>query len=128
MKHGRKLASWLLTLAMLLTLIPTLGGTARAVDGVSYIDADGTEKTQNNVTVITDKITEFPSGWYYVDEDVSLKNHISITGDVHIILKDGAKYNIWGFFSAGKMAAIFSSTVRALAQASSARITAVQFL
>ena len=60
---------------------------------VSYIDADGVEKTVT-ATVIDAKTPNntsdsFPAGWYVVTEDVKFTSHIKTTGEIHLILADG---------------------------------------
>lgn len=81
---------------ILITLVALLSATGVwALDNVPYIAADGTSKTANNVTEITDKpsneTTELSAGWYVVlGADVKTGN-LKCCGNVHLILADGAK-------------------------------------
>ena len=92
MKHGRKLTSVLLTLAMLLTLAPALGGTARAADNVEYVDATGTTQHKDGVTVVTSEMATLGTAdtetWYVVDDNLN-RGGFDVNGDVHLILTDG---------------------------------------
>lgn len=85
--------------AALLMLGLILCAAGAAAETVSYIERswDGTkvtatERTANDCTLLsglTDK-TAWSSGWYAVTEDVTVEARITVTGDVHLILKDGA--------------------------------------
>lgn len=94
MKTMKKLTYLLLAFAMLLILSPVFGGTAKAeiVNDVTYIDADGTTKSHNPVTVVTSGMEEFgvagTETWYVVDADLN-RSGFKIKGDVHLILTDG---------------------------------------
>ena len=77
-------------LAMLLTAT-----TAWAdVEPVKYIDADGSEKNCEDYTVLTGGETSLAAGWYVVNSDISYTGTINLTGDVHLILKDGCTMNV----------------------------------
>ncbi|MEY8233338.1 S-layer homology domain-containing protein [Oscillospiraceae bacterium 50-16] len=73
------------------------------VNGVSYLDAGGNQRTANNVTVVESasggEIT-WNTGWYVVNgsnvmmgSDSSQCN-IAVEGDVHLILADGCKLTV----------------------------------
>lgn len=100
MKTMNKLTSLLLTLAMVLILAPALGGTAKAeiVNGVTYIDADGTQKTANGVTVVPIQgNTELSAGdWYSISgSSVSTPSPpiLTVKDNAHLILCDGADWS-----------------------------------
>jgi uncharacterized repeat protein (TIGR02543 family) len=70
---------------------------------VKYIDEDGNEKFVAGCTELTSDIVKYvdkddfirlPGGWYVVENDVTLSNTLSFTGDLHLILADGAKLEI----------------------------------
>lgn len=108
MKHlrrSRALAT-LLSLAMVAGLFP---GTAFAagdgtmvdtgisqpetsllssVSDVPYLDANGELKTAPAATSVEASSTAWEAGWYVVDSDVTISDRITVTGDVHLILKD----------------------------------------
>ncbi len=93
--HKNKLLSILLTLALVLGILPWTVMPARAVEhGVSYIDANGSAQTADNVEVVVesmgaDNAFKSDSGWLYVENDVSL-NGASNNGGVamNLILGD----------------------------------------
>jgi len=83
--------------AVLLMLCMALyaAGAAAATAPVSYIErgwdgtkVTGTEKTAD-CTPLSDK-TQLSNGWYAVTQDVIVEKRITVIGDVHLILKDGA--------------------------------------
>ena len=80
-------------------LTDTDGGTVTlyAKWGIPYIDADGYTRTCNNFTVLTSEtdICHLSAGWYVVTEDVSYNSNLyCLTGDIHLILCDGAKMTV----------------------------------
>jgi len=92
-KLGRKLLSFLLTLAMVIGLMPGMSITAYADQTpVPYLDDHGEEKTCNSYTVVTssNSTIEWVAGWYVVNADVTINGQITFSGDVHLILCDGA--------------------------------------
>ena len=89
-KNGRKLLSFLLTLAMLVGLMPGMGLTAFAA-GVSYVDGSGTSHTVE-VTELEAATTNWTDGsWYIVPEGgLTISGRITVNGTVNLILRDGA--------------------------------------
>ena len=90
--------SWLLTLAMLLSLVPGVSLAAEAADSVSYRAAtvDGTthavtfaDSECSDYTVINESTKAWNAGWYVVDGDVTISDRITVTGTVNLILMDG---------------------------------------
>ena len=80
-------------------LIDTDGGTVTlyAKWVVPYIDADGHTQTCNNFTVLTSEtdISNLSAGWYVVIEDVNYNSNLYCSsGDIHLILCDGAKMTV----------------------------------
>lgn len=107
----RRAATALLTIALTATT-----AWAQTTETVSYIDADGTQKSVT-ATVLTGDITQsgfelnaygnllMPAGWYVVKNsnadgvDASSNTDIKATGDhgtIHIILADGAEMTVNG--------------------------------
>jgi len=62
---------------------------AEGLEPVSYIDVDGSEKTVDEYTVVQSTTTTL-SGWYVVNADVTITSRISCSGNVKLILCDGA--------------------------------------
>lgn len=90
----KKKLGWILSLTICFALIiaATLV-TASADTSVSYIDANGDELTCANATVVTSNSTTWNDGWYVVNGDVTIDQHVTVTGDVHLILADGCTLN-----------------------------------
>ena len=67
------------------------------ISGIAYIDADGNTQVCNNFTVLTNvtNIYDLNAGWYVVSEDVSYSSQFECgSGDIHLILCDGAKMTV----------------------------------
>lgn len=86
----KKKLGWILslTLCFALMIAETLV-TASASASVSYIDDKGNPQTRDSATVVTESDTTWGAGWYVVNDDVTIDQHVTVTGDVHLILKDG---------------------------------------
>ena len=83
-----------------ITLLVMLFTSATAwAESVKYIDADGKEKTQNEFTIINNKTqitlgTANKTTWYVMTGEINYESTVSLMGDVHIILADGAQIEI----------------------------------
>ena len=65
--------------------------TFTLLGAISYVDANGTAQTPvTDYTVINQGSADLPSGWYVVAGDVTVNLRLLVTGDVNIILRDGA--------------------------------------
>ena len=82
----RKFLAFILMFALVMSF-----GTAHA-DSVTYIDADRTSKTCENYTRLTDQTTW--SGWYVASETVNISGRVTVNGEAHLILTDGAQLSI----------------------------------
>ena len=66
---------------------------------VSYIDPtkEQTEQTCDSATEVTESDTTWGDdnndGWYVVNSNVTISTRVTVTGDVHLILKDGFTLN-----------------------------------
>ena len=70
-----------------------------AQENITYLNyVGGTavfEEATHTATQITSSSTEVSiSGWNYVEGDVTISNQVTLTGDTHLILCDGAKLTI----------------------------------
>ena len=62
---------------------------------VYYVDENGEKQSTTDYTELTGKETyTLNSGWYVVGNDISYSSTVVISGDVHLILVDGATMNI----------------------------------
>ncbi len=57
----------------------------------AYLDEKGSLKTlEESATAITSSMTTWSAGWYVVSDNVTIDERITVNGDVHLILADGA--------------------------------------
>ena len=63
-------------------------------NGVSYLDENGDEQTADNVTVVESSMTTWNGGWYVVNDTVIIGSRVTVSGDVRLILEDGAVLTI----------------------------------
>ena len=68
----------------------------RFADDVTYLDANGTEQTVSDATILDGSETTLDSGWYIVNSDLEINEQLYFSGDTHLILADGAKLTING--------------------------------
>ena len=61
-----------------------------AENGVSYLDENGSKQTADNVTVVESSMTAWNGGWYVVNGAVTIGDRVTVSGEVHLILADGA--------------------------------------
>ncbi len=61
-----------------------------AENGVSYLDENGNERTADNVTVVESSMTAWNGGWYVASGTVTIGSRVTVSGEVHLILADGA--------------------------------------
>ena len=84
--------------------MPDQNVTVAATVTVAYIDADGTEQSCTNYTLLT---TDYdisnamdqgylPGGWYVVNGEIQC-DYLQFSGDVHIILADGARLEVGNY-------------------------------
>ena len=83
----KRTAALFVALIMVLSMLPA---TAFAAAEYAYIDASGAVKTASSATEITSATTQWTDGWYYVGSDVTVDNRIAVSGNVSLILGDGA--------------------------------------
>ena len=65
-----------------------------AENGVSYLDENGSKQTADNVTVVESGTTAWNGGWYVVNGSVTISERVTVSGDVRLILEDGAVLTI----------------------------------
>ena len=73
----------------------------RFADNVTYLDANGTEQTVSDATILDGTQTTLNAGWYVVNSDLTINSVVTINGEVHLILADGAKLTINGYQNYG---------------------------
>lgn len=90
MNYRKRVLPIALTVCMILSMNSAAFTAYATDDPVSYIDADGVEQQQDEYTVITDGSTALGTGWYVVADTVSVSKRMTVSGDVNLILCDGA--------------------------------------
>jgi len=68
--------------------------TAVFSETIEYIDADGTEKNCIDFTIVTSDMTEWSEGWYVVKDNVIIDTNVTMDGNIHLILCDGASLTV----------------------------------
>lgn len=95
MKHTmKKLAALLLALVMVLALTTVTAFAGTPAAPVPYLDADGVEQSCATYTDIATDTNIWTAGWYVVKENVTIANGVTFSGDVRLILCDGATLTI----------------------------------
>ena len=61
-----------------------------AKDPVSYIDKTGQQYSTSYYTEVTDATSTWTTGWYVVNGNTTISDRIEVTGNVSLILTDGA--------------------------------------
>lgn len=78
-------------LGMLLTMLAMLSWSSVQAQDVSYVDANGVEQTLADGTyTVVDSDAGLVSGWYVLTTSKTISDRITIGGDVHLVLCDGA--------------------------------------
>ena len=101
----KRFLSIITTLALCLSLLPTVALAADPVTGVTYLDETGTLQTCDSATVVTDGDTGWGTSgtttWYVVTGDVTIgttdtPQRVTVTGDVRLILTDDCELIVNG--------------------------------
>lgn len=108
------------TIRLLMLLVVAFGlGTGQAkadgetkVNGVKYLDANGVELTKDDVTVLTGGgEATLAGGWYVVNSDITYTGKVTLSGDVHLILADGAEMTVTPTSAEDGIYSIYSLTI-----------------
>ena len=84
-----------IALAVLMAVsILTVGAMAATVEGIRYKDANGKMQTCESATVLTANSKTWGEGWYLARNTLEIDGRVTVSGDVHLILKDGCKLDI----------------------------------
>ncbi len=92
-KNLRKVLSFVICLALVMSYVPLMSLTALGAEGVSYIDASGETEICTDYTSVSSKMNDWTSGWYVLDSNITFSGEVYANGDVHLILKDGCTLN-----------------------------------
>jgi len=94
-KFSKKTLAFVCTLAMIVTSLGVAPVTVYAdTEQASYYDRDAKEVKKVSAEVITADMTTWDgatSKWYVVKGKVEINTRVTVTGDVHLILADGAQ-------------------------------------
>ena len=79
------------TKRMVLMLLLALLTTATAwADGISYLDATGTQQSCTTYTTVESSSTFWNSGWFVVNSNTTISDRITVSGTVNLILTNNA--------------------------------------
>ena len=59
-------------------------------DGISYLDATGTQQSCTTYTTVTNSSTSWSGGWYVVSSSTTIADRITVSGTVNLILTNNA--------------------------------------
>ncbi|MGN0523930.1 MAG: beta strand repeat-containing protein [Eubacterium sp.] len=95
---ARKWLSILLCIVLAISMFPVATSAAEGDVEYLYCDENGENwqtgtKADGEYTLVTSDDTSWSSGWYVVEGSITNSNRISVSGDVHLILKDGCTLN-----------------------------------
>ena len=74
---------------LLLVMMLTMAQTAWA-DGISYLDATGTQQSCTTYTTVESSSTFWNSGWFVVNSNTTISDRITVSGTVNLILTNNA--------------------------------------
>ena len=75
--------------AMMLLVMLLTTATAWA-DGISYLDATGTQQSCTTYTTVESSSTFWNSGWFVVNSNTTISDRITVSGTVNLILTNNA--------------------------------------
>lgn len=92
-----RIAGLVLAFMAMVVMFVMFGPTAQKAwaDGelgpVEYVDAEGKTHTVTDYVEITSQnaVTEWETGWYFVNETMTIEDYVNVSGDVNLILGDG---------------------------------------
>ena len=70
-----------------------IGATFSTIS-VSYLDENGETQTCNSATLLSKNETTLSEGWYVVPYNITYRNELALSGDVHLILANGTEMYI----------------------------------
>lgn len=91
----KKKLGWILSLTLCFAMmIAATLVTASADTSVRYIDENGTPRTCDSATEVTETNTTWGASdsqehWYVVNSNVTINTRVTVNGNVHLILADG---------------------------------------
>lgn len=93
-KIPKRLAALFVALMLIVGMVPM---TVFAQSSITYLDENGESQTLSDTyTSVTASDTTWSEGWYVVEGDVTIDSHVTVTGDVKLILKDGVTLTVNG--------------------------------
>lgn len=76
--------------AAMLLLVMMLTATSAWADGISYLDATGTQQSCTTYTTVESSSTSWNSGWFVVNSNTTISDRITVSGTVNLILTNNA--------------------------------------
>ena len=69
---------------------PVNGNEIVNLSAIKFLDKDGNERSVESYTLLTSDTISWTNGWYVALDSISIPSRVTVTGDVHLILTDGA--------------------------------------
>lgn len=76
--------------AAVLLLVMMLTTATAWADGISYLDATGTQQSCTTYTTVESSLTSWNSGWFVVNSNTTISDRITVSGTVNLILTNNA--------------------------------------
>lgn len=97
-RKARKRLSILLCIVFAFSMFPVATSAAEGDVEYLYCDENGDNwqtgtKADGKYTLVASDNTSWSDGWYVVEGNITNSNRISVSGNVHLILKDGCTLN-----------------------------------
>jgi hypothetical protein len=86
----KKTITFLSRRAAVMLLVMMLTATAAWADGISYLDATGTQQSCTTYTTVESSSTSWNSGWCVVNSNTTISDRITVSGTVNLILTNNA--------------------------------------
>ena len=86
----KKTITFLSRRAAVMLLVMMLTATTAWADGISYLDATGTQQSCTTYTTVESSSTSWNSGWCVVNSNTTISDRITVSGTVNLILTNNA--------------------------------------
>ena len=86
----KKTITFLSRRAAVMLLVMMLTATTAWADGISYLDATGTQQSCTTYTTVESSSTFWNSGWFVVNSNTTISDRITVSGTVNLILTNNA--------------------------------------
>ena len=94
----KKLILIAFSLILCLAMIPIIAAAKEDAQQtpISYLDSNGDKQSMVGYNILGSNDTEWKTGWYVVNKDVTISDRVEVKGYVQLILADGGNLNVNG--------------------------------